>query len=41
MGIFNFKKKYIQLFLISQLQIPKYKFKSLHWKPMFHEAVGQ
>ena len=30
--------KTFQTYLINQLQIPKYRFKSLHWKPMFNEA---
>ena len=30
--------KTFQTYLINQLQIPKYRFKSLHRKPMFNEA---
>ena len=31
--------KTFQAYLITQLQIPKYRFKSLQWKPMFNEAT--
>ena len=30
--------KTFQIYLLSQLQIPKYKFKSLQWRPMFNES---
>ena len=30
--------KPFQAYLITQLQIPKYRFKSLYWKPLFNEA---
>jgi hypothetical protein len=30
--------KTFQAYLIDQLHIPKYRFKALHWKPLFNEA---
>lgn len=30
--------KTFQTYLLVQLQIPKYRFKALHWKPLFNEA---
>lgn len=33
--------KSFQAFLLTQLHIPKYKFKSLYWRPLFNETATQ
>jgi hypothetical protein len=31
--------KTFQVYLLTQLHMPKYKFKSLYWRPMFNEVI--